>query len=57
VDTGELASCDITRLALAIYVTYNGALISWAILREGALARWLGRELDFLLDPRRTPST
>jgi AcrR family transcriptional regulator len=57
VDTGELASGDITRLARAIYVTYNGALISWAILREGALTRWLGRELDFLLDPRRTPST
>lgn len=49
VDCGELAPCDVTRLAEAIYVTYNGALVSWAILRDGTLARWLGRELDFLV--------
>jgi AcrR family transcriptional regulator len=56
VDTGELAPCDLTRFARAIYVSYNGALVSWAILRKGALARWLGSELDFLIAPRRVTS-
>lgn len=53
VDDGELESCDLTRLARAIYVSYNGALVSWAILRDGTLARAVGREIDFLIAPRR----
>lgn len=52
VGRGELESGDLTRLARAIYCTYNGALITWAVLREGALPRWLDRELDFLLASR-----
>ena len=54
VDGGELVSCDTTRLARAVYVTYNGALVTWAVLRNDSLARWLRRELDFLLAPWRT---
>jgi AcrR family transcriptional regulator len=49
VDCGELDPCDVPRLARAVYCTYNGALISWAILRDGTLARWLDRQLDALL--------
>ncbi|GAB3403268.1 TetR/AcrR family transcriptional regulator [Flindersiella endophytica] len=51
---GELVPCDIKQLARATLACYNGALVSWAIFRRGSLARWLGRELDFLLAPRRT---
>jgi AcrR family transcriptional regulator len=57
VAAGALAPCDVSRLAQAIYVTYNGTLISWAILCDGTLARRLGRELDFVLAPRRATTT
>jgi AcrR family transcriptional regulator len=50
-DRGELAPCDIDRLARAVFVTYNGALLTWTVLRVGRLEDWLGRELDFLLKP------
>jgi AcrR family transcriptional regulator len=56
IESGELASCDITRLTRAIYVTYSGALVSWAILQRGSLTRWLGRELDFVLAHGRAPT-
>ena len=55
VDSGELAPCDLTQLARSVYITYNGALVSWAILRKGTLTRWLARELDLLLAPHRAP--
>lgn len=43
---GELApETDTAALATSVLNAYNGALISWAILREGALADWLEREL------------
>jgi AcrR family transcriptional regulator len=51
VEEGELRPCDTTSLAEAIQVTYNGALITWAIFRQGSLASWLRRELEFLLGP------
>lgn len=51
VDHGELAPGSPTGLARAVYVTYNGALVSWAILRTGALGAWLDRELDSLIAP------
>jgi AcrR family transcriptional regulator len=54
VDGGELLPCDTKRLAHALYVTYSGALITWAILRRGSLARHLRRELEFILEPHRT---
>jgi AcrR family transcriptional regulator len=53
VSAGELVPCDTARLAEAVYVTYNGALITWAILRRGRLAPWLRRHLEFTLQPFR----
>jgi hypothetical protein len=50
---GELRPCDTKRLAEAIQVTYNGALITWAIFRQGRLASLLCRELEFTLGPFR----
>ena len=53
VASSELAPCDLTRFARSLYVSYNGALVSWAILRSGTLTQWLGRQLDFLIAPHR----
>lgn len=55
VDCGELDPCDLPQLARAVYCVYNGALITWAVFREGTLARWLGRELDPLFAPPPEP--
>lgn len=53
IDAGELRPTDAGRLARTVQTTYNGALITWAIERRGTLGRWLGRELDAVLDPHR----
>jgi len=39
-----------------VQVVYNGALITWAIDREGRLADRLAAELDLLLAPYRAQS-
>lgn len=54
VETGELRSCDTGRLALAVQNTYNGALITWAIYREGPVEDWLGGQLEALLEGHRS---
>jgi AcrR family transcriptional regulator len=51
VAAGDLIPCDAARLAQAVYTTYNGALVSWAIDGEGPLPAWTHRELDTLLAP------
>jgi AcrR family transcriptional regulator len=53
IEHGELTRCDTTALARAIHVTYNGTLITWAILRQGRLASALRQELEFILKPFR----
>ena len=42
-------STDTGALATTVLNTYNGALISWAIFREGELADWLAREVRYVL--------
>ena len=50
VEQGELpASTDTHALATSVLNAYNGALISWAVLREGELADWLAREVRYVL--------
>ena len=51
---GDLAPCDTARLARAVQATYNGALVTWAIYREGTIADWLRDELETLLRPYRS---
>ena len=51
---GELTPCDTARLAEAVQVTYNGALITWAIFRRGRLGTWLRRQLTSTLAPYRS---
>jgi AcrR family transcriptional regulator len=50
VDAGELPDdTDTAGLADSVMNTYNGALITWAIFREGTLAERLRRELTHVL--------
>jgi AcrR family transcriptional regulator len=51
---GELVHCDTTRLARAVQGAYNGALVTWAIYREGPVDEWLRDELGTVLAPYRT---
>ena len=53
VAAGELAEQDTAGLAHGVQATYNGALITWGLYRRGGLERWLRRELETLLAPRR----
>jgi AcrR family transcriptional regulator len=39
---------DLDQLARSVQTVYNGALLTWAIERDGALAPWLRRELEAL---------
>jgi AcrR family transcriptional regulator len=48
---GELRAVDADSLAETVVTTYNGALITWAVLREGALEDWLRRRLEAVLAP------
>jgi AcrR family transcriptional regulator len=52
----ELAPCDTRRLAEAVHTTYNGTLITWAIVRRGRLATALRRQIEFVLGPYRSQS-
>jgi AcrR family transcriptional regulator len=49
VTAGELPKCNTRRLAERVYVTYNGVLISWAILRQGSLPSLMRRHLNAVL--------
>lgn len=54
VAAGELtADVDPARLARSVQVTYNGALLVWAVLGDGALTESLRADLDDLLQPYR----
>jgi AcrR family transcriptional regulator len=55
--SGELTNnTDIRSLAKSVYITYNGALITWAIDGKGTLRQWLRQSLDATLAPHATPS-
>jgi AcrR family transcriptional regulator len=53
VDAGELAGCDTGSLARLIQELLHGALVTWAIFREGTARDWLRRDLEMLLAPYR----
>jgi AcrR family transcriptional regulator len=50
---GELGPCDLDGLARAVEVAYHGALLSWAVRREGAVADALRHDLEAALRPWR----
>jgi AcrR family transcriptional regulator len=50
---GELVRHDHGRLAQAVYTTYSGSLITWAIDGNRPLNAWLQTDIDTLLTPYR----
>jgi AcrR family transcriptional regulator len=51
---GELVRHDHTRLAQAIYTTWSGSLMTWAVDGDGELTSWLQRDIETLLAPYRS---
>jgi AcrR family transcriptional regulator len=51
VAAGELLPCDTASLARLTQDLLNGALVTWAIYREGSAREWLRRERETLLAP------
>lgn len=55
---GELTTeTDVEALAQTLYITYNGALITWAIDGKRTLRHWLRQSVDAALMPHIATST
>ena len=52
----ELRKCDTAALARLIQHVNGGAMLAWAVYRQGSVASWVRRELEALLLPYRQPS-
>jgi len=46
-----LNDCDTEELSRLLQQVHDGAMLSWAVYREGALERWMRREVEALLRP------
>src|SRR5262245_43242268 len=53
VAAGELVPCDTAGLARLLQEMVHGALVTWAIYREGTALDWIRRETEALLAPYR----
>lgn len=52
IDEGELSrDADARALARVVETTLSGSLMTWAIYREGAAAKWLSDDLEAVLAP------
>lgn len=57
VAAGELRNCDTGELARLIQHLNGGAMVAWAVYRQGSVSSWVRRELEALLKPyRRLPA-
>ena len=57
VAAGELRTCDTGELARLIQHLNGGAMLAWAVYRQGSVSSWVHRELEALLKPyRRLPA-
>jgi len=54
VEAGELRACDTGELARLLQQLDGGALLGWAVFREGPVDRWVRREVEAVLRPYRT---
>ncbi|NUS73778.1 MAG: TetR/AcrR family transcriptional regulator [Corynebacteriales bacterium] len=53
-DVGELrAAVEVASLAKVLETAYYGAMIGWAIHREGTLANWMREQIEAVLTPYR----
>jgi AcrR family transcriptional regulator len=55
VAAAELKRCDTAKLARLVQHTNGGAMLAWAVYRQGSVASWVRRELEALLLPYRLP--
>jgi AcrR family transcriptional regulator len=54
---GELQpATDVKSLARVVETTYHGAMIAWAIHRDGMLAEWMREQIEAVLAPHRLAS-
>jgi AcrR family transcriptional regulator len=51
----ELLPCDTEEVARLLQQLNGGAMLGWAVFREGTLERWVRREVEALLRPYRAP--
>jgi hypothetical protein len=56
VSAGELRPCDTAQLARLMQHANGGAMLAWAVYRQGSVASWVRRELEALLLPYRMPN-
>lgn len=49
----ELRPCDTAQLARLIQQLNGGAMLAWAVYRQGPVASWVRREIEALLRPYR----
>lgn len=49
----ELRRCDTAQLARLIQHVNGGAMLAWAVYRQGSVASWVRRELEALILPYR----
>lgn len=49
----ELRKCDTAQLARLIQHVNGGAMVAWAVYRQGSVASWVRREIEALLRPYR----
>jgi AcrR family transcriptional regulator len=54
-DAGEI-DADVPQLAKLVETTYHGAMIGWAIHREGSLADWMRDQVELVLRASRVRS-
>jgi hypothetical protein len=47
----ELRKCNTAELARLLQDMNGGAMLSWAVYREGSVAAWVRRNLEVLLAP------
>lgn len=53
----ELFPCDTEELGRLLQQLNDGAMLGWAVFREGTLERWVRREVEALLRPYRRGAT
>ncbi len=53
VEAHELLSCNTEELARLLQQLNGGAMLEWAVVREGALDLWVRRDVEALLRPYR----
>lgn len=55
VEARELRDCNTAELARLIQHVNGGAMLGWAVYRQGSVSSWVRRELAALLQPYRLP--